>query len=50
MEVTTAAAKKRERGEGSVEGVERMRGRGWRRCGRQPNEEEGRAAVALPGE
>ncbi|GMN58226.1 hypothetical protein TIFTF001_027336 [Ficus carica] len=50
MEVATAAAKKRERGEGGVEGNERMKGRGWWRCGRRSNKEEGRAAAASPGE
>ena len=32
------AVKKREKGEGNG----RMKGRGWRRCGRRLNEEEGR--------
>ncbi|GMN62153.1 hypothetical protein TIFTF001_031235 [Ficus carica] len=37
-EVATAAAKKRERGEGDG----RMKGRGWQHCGRRSNKEEGR--------
>ncbi|GMN51244.1 hypothetical protein TIFTF001_020398 [Ficus carica] len=41
---------KGERGEGGVEVDGRMKGRGWWRCGRRSNEEEGRAAVASPGE
>ncbi|GMN40014.1 hypothetical protein TIFTF001_009250 [Ficus carica] len=41
--------KRRERG-GGVEDDRRMRGRGWRCCGRWSNEEEGRAMAASPGE
>ncbi|GMN47673.1 hypothetical protein TIFTF001_016851 [Ficus carica] len=48
--VATAVAEKGKRGEGGVEGVRIMRGRGWRRCGRRENEEEGRTAAAAPGE
>ena len=39
VKVATTVAKKRERGEG--EG--KMKGNGWRPCGRRSNEEEGKA-------
>ncbi|GMN63506.1 hypothetical protein TIFTF001_032597 [Ficus carica] len=42
--VAVEVVKKRERGEGGVEGDGRMRGRGWRRYGRRSNEKERRAS------